>query len=122
MATYEAAHHSGESYCWTLLLRLATPYDFDYEGCPFVLPDVDGLYCKAYLEAPVLLRLYFRFKQAARERLLRSFSYPGTVVETTPWTGSYWDRVDLQLKALRIWELGLDSKPSRNHRTCKKRT
>jgi len=122
MATYSAAHSGAHNYdtayCWTLLIHLTAPPE--HGVCPFVLPDVAGLYCKAYLESTSLLRLYFRFKQPVRSSALGHFSYPGSVVSTTPWIGSYWDRVDLQLKALSIWELGLDNKPSRNHRTCKR--
>lgn len=91
---------------YELLLELREPFDEDSWDCPIELPDLEGLYAKVYLEDERHLRVFMRSKTAITSKGFTDIVFSGTVLWHHGWVGYFWQKVDSQVKAKRVWELG----------------
>jgi len=110
--------HAGTSLNWLLDIMIAGLPD---DACPVDLTDFeDDCYCKVYRETDSHYTAYLHFKKPVRRTAVNCLPVKG-LMAVTPWIGPYWAKVDCQLKARRIWELG-SYKPSRRAYGRNKRT
>jgi len=105
----------GRAYHWEATVRLSSCVQPAWIIiCPFQMPNIEGVYCKVILENPDQIRMFFNFKSLVSRHFFERLQMPGEVTNLVPWTGSFWNHVDVPVANLQEWQLGVQYKPRRS--------